>query len=205
MPNTIISWNAPIVPSHSLAGISIGLDLEEVERLLLSYLVERERNLYQFDSAPLLQLKRLDELNGDETFLFNVHDKDKTNWSLYFNTPDHAGANPRALAIIFRKNKVHAVKIWHFEKLKDGEKAKHIYRGKLPGNIGLGDPLRDLLSYTKLQYDEAEEWFYTDDKYGGLEVTGYGELVDYPEQVIMALAVISKSAYMEDISANVPR
>ncbi|WP_288407011.1 hypothetical protein [uncultured Herbaspirillum sp.] len=199
MPNTLISWNAPIIPSHSMAGIPIGLDLKKVNELLRAYLIDDGKNLYQFDSAPLLQLKRLDEINGDETFLFNVHDRDKTNWSFHFNTPDHAGANPRALAIIFRKHKVHAVKAWHFERLKDGEKAKHIYRGKLPGNIALGDPVKNLLSYTKLQYDEAEEWFYTDDKYGGLEVTGYGELEDYPEQEIMALAVISKSAYVNSI------
>ncbi len=62
--------------------------------------------------------------------------------------------------------------------------------------------MKDLLPYTRLQYDEAEECFYTDENYGGLEVTGYGDLEDHPDQEIMALTVISKSAYMEDIGAN---
>lgn len=202
MSNTIISWNEPIVPSYSLAGIPISLHLEEFKKLLFSYLVEREKNVYQFESAPLLQLKQSVELNGDENFLFNVHDRDMTNWSLYFNTPHHAGANPRALAIVFRENRIHAIKVWHFEKLEKDQKPKHIYRGKLIENIGLGDPVKNLLLYTRLQYDEAEECFYTDEKYGGLEVTGYGDLEDHPDQEIMALTVISKSAYMEDIDAN---
>lgn len=202
LSNAIISWNAPIVPSCSLAGIPIGLHVEEFRKSLCFYLVDREENLYQFDSAPLLQLKHSAKLNDDETFLFNVHDRGMTNWSLYFDTPHHAGANPRALAIIIRENRIHAIKVWHFERLKKDQKPKHIYRGKLIENIGLGDLVKDLLPYTKLQYDEAEECFYTDEKYGGLEVTGYGDLEDHPDQEIMALTVISKSAYMEDIGAN---
>jgi hypothetical protein len=87
---------------------------------------------------------------------------------------------------------VRAVKVWHFEKLKEGEVPKNIYRGKLPENIGLGDQVCDLLPYAKLVYDSAEELFYSDSEYGALEVTGYGDLDEYPEQVIMAISIISE-------------
>jgi hypothetical protein len=61
----------------------------------------------------------------------------------------------------------------------------------LPEGIGLGGLVSDLLSFTALEFDEAEEWFYTDEDYGGLEVTGWGVfLEDHPNQVITALCVI---------------
>lgn len=70
------------------------------------------------------------------------------------------------------------------------------YQGKLCGDIGLGDPVDDLLKYTELEFDNAEEWFYTDKEYGGLEVTGYGsDLNDEPGQMIMALTVIEESPF----------
>ena len=70
------------------------------------------------------------------------------------------------------------------------------YQGRLCGDIGLGDPVHDLLKYTELEFDNAEEWFYTDKEYGGLEVTGYGsDLNDEPGQMIMALTVIEESPF----------
>jgi hypothetical protein len=185
----VISWNAPIVPSISMAGIELGMDDSELLDLLLTYAVGGVNNLYKFEFSPILQLVKSNS-GGDEIYLFSVHDKDLTNWRLYFNTPDHLGANPRALGIVVRDRKVRAVKAWHFEKLNEGDMPKNIYRGKLPENIGLGDQVCDLLPCAKLVYDSAEELFYSDSEYGALEVTGYGDLDEYPDQVIMAISVI---------------
>lgn len=68
------------------------------------------------------------------------------------------------------------------------------YQGKLPEGIGLGDYVKDILPYTALEFDSAEEWFFADSSYGGLEVTGLGadiDLNDEPDQKISALCVIS--------------
>lgn len=188
----MISWNAPIVPSISMAGIELGMDISELLDLLSMYTVDGVNNLYQFEMSPVLHLVKRNS-NGDELYLFNVHDKDLTNWRLYFNTPDHLGANPRALGVVVRDGKVHSVKAWNFEKLKKGDIPKNIYRGKLPENIGLGDQLCDLLPCAKLVYNDADEVFYSDSGYGAIEVTGYGELDEYPDQVIMAISLISES------------
>ncbi|AMO95563.1 hypothetical protein CFter6_2897 [Collimonas fungivorans] len=167
------------------------MDASELLDLLSTYAVDGANNLYQFEMSPILQLMKSNS-NADEIYLFSVHDKDLTNWRLYFNTPDHLGANPRALGVVVRDGKVRSVKAWHFEKLKDGDMPKNIYRGKLPENIGLGDQVCDLLPCAKLVYDDAEELFYSDSEYGALEVTGYGDLDEYPDQVIMAISVISE-------------
>lgn len=190
--NKVISWNAPIAPSISMAGIELGMNASEFLDLLSMYVVDGGNNLYQFEMSPILRLLK-NNSNDDEIYLFSVHDKELTNWRLYFNTPDHLGANPRALGVVVRDGKVYSVKVWHFEKLKEGDVPKNIYRGKLPENIGLGDLVCDLLPCAKLTYDDAEELFYSAGEYGALEVTGYGDLDEYPDQIIMAISVNSES------------
>jgi hypothetical protein len=165
----------------------LGMDVGSLMNLLSNYVIDDENSLYQFEMSPVLKLVRSNS-NGDEIFLFNVYDKELINWRLYFDTPDHAGANPRALGVIIRGGRIHAVKVWHFEKLKDGSKPRNIYRGKLHENIGLGDLVSGLLPYIKLNYDDAEELFRADRE--GLEVTGYGDIDEYPNQIVMAIAVI---------------
>lgn len=186
--NHVISWAAPIVPSVSMAGIELGQSVDELVDLLSFYAVDVSNNLFKFEMSPVLQLRRSKSGDG-EIFLFSVYDRELTNWRLYFDSPDHSGANPRALAIVVHAGEVHSVKAWHFEKLKDGDKPRNIYSGKLMEHIGLGDFVGDLLPYVTLSYDDAEEWFYADGEFEGLEVTGYGTLEEYPDQIIMAISV----------------
>lgn len=182
-----ISWSAPIIPSVSLAGIPVGLDLARLEELLSRYLIED--SLYQFEQSPVLQLRK--STSGDDLlFVFSVRDRDLTNWRRHFNSPDHAGVDPRALGIVVRQGRVHAVKAWQFESLNDDEKPANSYRGKLPGNIGLGDQVSELMEQVSLNYDDAEGVLYAGPEYGGLEITGYGEPDDYPDQPIRAITVV---------------
>lgn len=187
-----VSWVAPIVPSVSLAGIALGINIGDLDNLLESYSIDQVAGLYKFESSPILTLRKSKSVE-DVIYLFSVFDRELTNWRLYFNSPDHAGANPRALGIVIRNGIVHAVKVWDFEKVRDGDKPKHVYGGKLPEGIGLGDPIKDLLVYANLSYDDAEEVFYTDASYGGLEISGVGSHDDFPEQSISCLAVIGVS------------
>ncbi|MCG6574493.1 hypothetical protein EGM97_07230 [Pseudomonas sp. AF32] len=163
----------------------------EFEMVLDRYVVDKNKMLYQFDGSPVLSMAKGIDSNGDGGFGFAVHGRELTNWRLFFNTPEHAGANPRALYVIVRSWKVYAVKVWMFEKYKEGGRPVNSYRGKLTCNITLGDALIDLFSCVELEFDSEEEWYVAKGIYGGLEVSGYGEsLEDNPDQVVMALTVL---------------
>ncbi|WP_218173458.1 hypothetical protein [Pseudomonas gingeri] len=190
----VISWRAGIVPSQSLAGIPLGISVEDFEKNLSRYVIDESRGLYKFQGSPILTLGKELDSNGDGGYGFSVFDRELTGWRLYFSTSDHAGADPRALYVIVRSWKVFAVKVWMFENLRLEELPVNSYAGKLQEGIGLGDLVSEFLKYTELDFDDAEEWFCTDENYGGLEVTGYGgDLSESPDQTIRALTVISRS------------
>jgi len=130
-----VSWEGQIIPSKSLAGIPLGISIEDFERGIDKYLVDGDKSLYKFINSPILSLGKEFDSNGDGGYGFSVNDLELTNWRLYFNSPDHAGVNPRALYVIVRSWKVYAVKAWMFENLKEGDRPVNSYRGKLCGGI----------------------------------------------------------------------
>lgn len=178
-----ISWMAPIVPSVSLAGIPLHVDADVLKRVLSGYLVDEKNSIYQFNGSPTLRLKfyGLDE-NGNGGYSFVLSDTRIINDLKKF-TP--------AFSIMIKVGKVYAIKVYDFSFPSEPAQG-FIYKGALPAGIGLGSLVSDLLPFTSLDFDDAEEWFYTDPDYGGLEVTGWGvPLEDHPDQVITALCVIS--------------
>jgi hypothetical protein len=186
-----ISWRAPVVPAKSLAGIPLAISVAEFEKVLGFYLVDENKAIYQFEDSPVLSMAKGIDSDGNGGYGFSVFDRDLTNWRLFFNTPEHAGADPRALYVIVRSWKIYAVKAWLFEKYGEGGGPVNSYKGKLACGIGLGDVLSDLLAYSNLEFDAEEEWYVASDGYSGLEVSGYGvSLEESPRQVIMALAVL---------------
>lgn len=184
-----IDWTAPIIPSVSLAGIAIGMSADAFEHNLSRYLLAGSEDLYRFEHSPVLQLKR-SQSGADGLFVFSVHDMALTNWRLRFDSPAHPAVNPRALGIIIRDGRIHAVKAWQFECVEAGQLPTACYQGKLPGHVGLGADVGELLELAELHFDDAEEVLYTGPEYGGVEITGYGSLDDYPEQPILAITVI---------------
>lgn len=170
------------MPSVSLAGIPLHVDADVLKCVLLGYLVDGSSSLYQFADSPVLRLKlyNLNE-NGDGGYSFVLSDASVIN-DLNKFTP--------ALSVMIKSSKVCAVKVYDFS--FPGEQAQNlIYKGALPEGIGFGGRVSDLLPFATLEFDEAEEWFYTDEDYGGLEVTGWGvSLEDHPDQIITALCVI---------------
>jgi hypothetical protein len=189
-----LSWDAPIIPSESIAGVNIGLKENELNEILLNYVVDKINGLYKLEKSPVLELSKIISVER-KLYLFNVHDKELTNWRNFFSKPNHSGANPRALAISLINGIVNSVKVWHFEKLKVGQLPKNIYRGKLPGDFGLNDVLLGMSNYVNLTYDENENSFYSDRDYGAVEIGSYGDREDYPDQVIMSIAVNSGDAF----------
>lgn len=176
-----ISWHAPIVPGTSLAGVPLSIDVDFLECVLLRYLVDRDGGIYRFDQGPELHLaSNLDE-NGNGGYSFSIAN-DEVVHELKRGTP--------ALSILVRDRRVYAIKIHDFS--FPGDLAEQlVYKGALPGGIGLGDLVSDLLPFSVLEFDEAEEWFYTDRSYGVLEVTGWGvPIEDRPDQRITAICVI---------------
>lgn len=177
-----ISWVAPIVPSVSLAGIPLDVSAEVLECVLLKYLVDASSLLYKFENSPdlLLRMHGLDELgNGGYSFsLFN----DAIINGLLKGTP--------ALSIMVRVGKVYAVKVYGFSFPREPAH-RFVYKGLLSECMGLGSLVSDILPFTSLEFDEAEEWFYTGCDYGAVEVTGWGvPLEEQPNQLITAICVI---------------
>lgn len=183
-----MAWDAPIVPSKSLAGIPLGIEFSLLERVLNGYSLGGQR--YAFPGSPVLEMESSFDQGGDGGFAFLVENRDLTNWKLFFDSPDHAGADPRALYVIFKNWRVVAIKVWMFEKYKDGGRPVSSYKGRLPGGFKLGDKIASLLSFSSLEFDGTEESFFTDEDYGVVEVGGSGvSLETNPDQVIMSIAV----------------
>lgn len=178
----LISWNAPIVPSVSLAGIPLYAEAAVVDEVVASCLLSEHSAAYKFDGAPLLKGQCFQfDANGNGGYLFSLFDEGLIN-KLNAGTP--------ALTISIREGKVYAVKVYDFS--FPGESVGElVYKGVLPGGIGLGSLVADLLKFTELEFDEGEEWFYTDSQFGGLEVSGWGvPLAHHPDQIVTALCVI---------------
>ncbi|MCB8768615.1 hypothetical protein [Acinetobacter soli] len=195
--NIIISWCAPIIPSNSIAGIPIGLAYEKLKTILSKYIVDEQNELYQFFNSPILKLEEffIDD-DGDGYYHFIVSDVSLTNCGNLFELQDSFYS--RALHIGIRCHRVFFIKVWAFEVLNN-DKSIYSYQGRTEENLGLYRQVNDFKEYSELEFDEAEEWFYTDTKYGGLEITGYGQsLEDISQQKVMAIAVIPGSAYMFD-------
>ncbi|WP_151840863.1 hypothetical protein [Acinetobacter soli] len=195
--NIIISWCAPIIPSNSIAGIPVGLAYEKLKTILSKYIVDEQNELYQFVNSPILKLEEffIDD-DGDGYYHFIVSDVSLTNRDNLFELQDSFYS--RALHIGIRCHKVFFIKVWAFEVLNN-DKSIYSYQGRTKENLGLYRQVNDFKEYSELEFDEAEEWFYTDTKYGGLEITGYGQsLEDISQQKVMTIAVIPESAYMLD-------
>ncbi|MCQ3008601.1 hypothetical protein ALP26_00486 [Pseudomonas savastanoi pv. glycinea] len=147
--NINISSTAPTTPNKSISGISLGTSANSLELALPRCLVNQKNSLYQFEDSPILRLT-MHELDGDGSggYEFSLHDDHIIN-KLLRGTP--------ALSIAIEKNKVFTLKVYDFSFSEDAA-LERIYKGTLPGNIGLGSLVSELLPYTQLDFDEAEEW-----------------------------------------------
>lgn len=181
-----ISWDAPIVPSVSLAGIPLRVNADVLKHALSKYVIDGEDSIYQFENSPILRLKfyNLDE-KGDGGYSFVLPNSKLVN-KLKHMTP--------ALTIMMKGGEVYAIKVYDFSFPSEPDH-EFVYKGKLPSGICLGSLVSDLLPFTSLEFDRAESWFYTDANYGGLEVSGWGvPLEHHPDQIITSLCVIAGNA-----------
>lgn len=177
-----VVWDAPIIPGVSLAGIPLHASAVDLGSVLSRYLVDKSSLRYRFERGPDLCLRgcSLDE-SGNGSYVFSLFDDHLVN--------DSKKGVP-ALSVLVRDGRVFALKVYDFS--FPGDLASEFsYRGLLSGRIGLGGPVSDVLAFTSLEFDEAEEWFYAGHGYSGLEITGWGvPLEDHPHQLITAICVI---------------
>lgn len=75
-----LSWRAPIIPGHSLAGIRLETSTALLEAHFSRYAIPGQEGLYQFPGSPILALKREIDAQGNGGYAFNVHDIELTNW-----------------------------------------------------------------------------------------------------------------------------
>ncbi|MCO8161682.1 hypothetical protein NJC38_05880 [Pseudomonas sp. 21LCFQ010] len=177
-----ISWVAPIVPSKSLAGIKLDTDYKSFSIILEKYSIGDGESAYRFEKSPILRLDSNDlDREGNGGYSFSLfHDE--------MVSKNKKGVP--ALSVMFKNWKIYAIKAYDFS--FPGEPAqKLIYKGTFPSGAGLGSFVSDLLPFSDLEFDEGEEWFYTDEKYGAVEITGWSApLEDQPNQLITAICVI---------------
>ncbi|MBD9579330.1 hypothetical protein IB260_28675 [Pseudomonas sp. PDM23] len=179
--NFEISWDAPIVPGASLAGVPIGISKKCLDLVLPRYLTDS--NEFKFLRGPLLCLESyFDDEDGDGILYFNLSDR---------SVISKFKREMPALSMMFREGRLYAIKAYDFS--FPGDMAEPlIYQGRLPGEIGLGSLVADLLSFSELEYDDNEQWFYTDENFGVMEITGWDVPLDYrPDQRIYALCIIN--------------
>lgn len=177
-----VVWDAPIIPGVSLAGIPLHASAVDLEAVFSRYLVDKISLKYRFDRGPDLCLRgcSLDE-SGNGGYVFSLFE-------------DHIVSEFKkgipALSVLVRGGRVFALKVYDFSFPGDLA-SEFFYKGLWSGCIGLGSPVSDVLAFTSLEFDEAEEWFYAGHDYSGLEITGWGvPLEDHPNQLITAICVI---------------
>ncbi|WP_256583071.1 hypothetical protein [Pseudomonas sp. HMWF032] len=177
-----VTWDAQIIPGVSLAGIPLHASAADLEAVLSRYLVDKNSLRYRFEGAPDLRLSwyGLEEC-GSGGYSFSLFD-DEIVSEFKKGVP--------ALSVLISGGRVCAVKVYDFS-FPDEPAHRFVYKGLLSGSIGLGSLVSDILPFTGLEFDEAEEWFYTGRDYGVLEVTGWGvPLKEEPNQLITAICVI---------------
>ncbi|MDT3723275.1 hypothetical protein [Pseudomonas oryzihabitans] len=182
LDNFSISWSALIIPGVSIAGIPLGISVENFISALARYAIDKDGAVYKFCDGPSLVMKCNIGRDGNGGCSFLLKDIDLVNY-LKRETP--------ALSIGVQDGKIRAIKVYDFS--FSGDLASNfVYKGKLKGNVGLGNPVSNLLAFTSLEFDESEGWFYTDSHYGLAEVTGWGVPLDVrPDQCVTAICIVS--------------
>lgn len=185
------SWSAPIVPGVALAGIELGTHLEDFKDFLKVFCIDPVGGLYKFPGAPLLLLDVANK-SGQVYFKFSVADLALTGWYLQFPDSKRVLSETRALVVGFLDEKVFNISVWmfdYFDSLGD-KKLTYSYQGCLVEGIKLGSKMDFADSFYELDFDEAEEWFYT--KPGGVIFGGggVGDLEESKDQVVFMIMVV---------------
>lgn len=154
-----LSWSADIIPGGALMGVNLGMTLVEFKALLCKENVSSGMNgLVKFDNSPLLKFEESE--NG-----FSVLAADISNVSYEWQREVMDIGFDDGRLIYFR---VISPIDTRFE-----------YKGKIFGDIGLGEKVECLRKYySEIIYDDVEEWFYFKNGPIGIRVSATDDFKD---------------------------
>ncbi|MHA6889914.1 hypothetical protein [Ralstonia pseudosolanacearum] len=165
-----LDWAAPIEPGKAMLGLSIGMRVESVKKML-SVSGESSCEVITFQNSP----RMIVDCSKDGVIIFRAAD---------------------VVNAVYAWQDVFARLIFDQGVLKSIIVISHIgdddyqYKGKMFGRFGLGSRVADLLEYGSVEYDEADEVFFSP-SLKGLEVAGAGscDLSTDPEQTATFIRV----------------
>ncbi|MDB0573848.1 hypothetical protein LBW59_24180 [Ralstonia solanacearum] len=172
-----INWAAPIEPGKTMLGLSIGMRVESVKKML-RVSGESSCEVIKFQNSP----RMLVDCSKDGVILFRAADVVNAvyAWQDVF------------ARLIFDQGILRSIIVLtHI-----GDDA-HQYKGKMFDRFGLGSRVADLLEYGPVEYDEADEVFFSL-SLKGLEVAGTSscDLSTDPEQTATFIRVFQSESYV---------
>lgn len=163
--NINLDWSAAIKPGEGMIGLTLGAPLSAVRDALVG-----NGDFVTFDNSPNLTI----DSTRPGALIIRATD-----------LLDHPHDWQSMLArLIFKDDKLATI-------IVDGLKGNdtYAYKGKFSESIGLGSRVSDLLALGPIDFDSAEEVFFSE-QWRGMEVGGGScDLTDDPFQVINFLKV----------------
>lgn len=163
-----IDWAAPIEPGRGMLGLLIGLSSSTVRALL-----GEEGVVATFHNSPELTVDYCKE--GMVLLRAAALRECKYDWQNV------------VARLVFENEKLSSIIIFWGHDIEP-----YTYRGKLFETIGLGSCVSDLKDFCAIEYDDAEEVFFSD-QWNGIEIGGTGacDLSKNPGQLIAFIRVYS--------------
>ena len=146
-----LNWAASIEPGHAMLGLSLGMGLDDVREIF------KGRGNPSNDFVTFLNSPRLImDSSKEDVILLRAAD---------MKNVAYAWQNVLA-RLVFSQNVLTSIVV-----ISNRDDDEYRYQGKIFGKVGLGSLVSDLLDFVSLEYDDAEEVFYSDGLQG-LEVGG---------------------------------
>ncbi|WP_321851040.1 hypothetical protein [Burkholderia diffusa] len=149
--NDEIDWEAPIEPGRAMLGLHLGLS-SNVVRKLIGCDGEVLQKTTRFRNSP----KILIDCRQSGVIYFRAAD---------MGAVEYDWQNILA-RLVFKQDMLESIVV---ESVAGG--AEYAYKGKLLSKVGLGEKVAELLELVEIEFDDAEEVFYSD-KLKGVEVAG---------------------------------
>lgn len=146
-----LDWAATIEPGRTMLGLTLGLELRAVRKLLGSE-GELSRETTTFPNSPRLAV----DDSKDGVILLRAEDMGNVAYAW----------QDVLVRLIFTQGVLTSIVA-----LGGRDTEAYAYRGKILDKVGLGSPVMDLLEFGSLEYDDVEEVFLSG-ALKGLEVGG---------------------------------
>ncbi|WP_156441746.1 hypothetical protein [Burkholderia sp. MSMB1078WGS] len=165
--NQGFDWEAPIEPGRAMLGLPLGLSHDAIKKLI-GCDGETLQRIVKFHNSPRLLI----DCREPGVIFFRAADMENVVY-------DWQNILAR---LVFKKNVLESIVV---ESVVGG--AGYEYKGKIFTRVGLGAKVMDLLEFGSLEYDDADEVFYSD----GLEIAGNDscDLSVNPNQVVVYIKI----------------